>query len=201
MLNLVSALEHSVKEFPEKDAIIFGDNRFSYAQVDAMACQVANGLKTAGITKGDKVALSCPNLPFFPIIYYGILKTGAVVVPINVLLKGREIAYHLKDSEAKAYFCFQGTPDLPMAEEGWKGFNEMPGGELFYIITADPAAASPIDGAMTLGQMMGPQNTVFDTVQTEPEDTSVILYTSGTTGFPKGAELSIICTKIGSQDL
>ena len=71
---------------------------------------------TFGLSKGDKVALSCPNLPYFPIVYYGILKTGAVVVPLNVLLKGREIAYHLGDSEAKAYFCFEGTAELPMLD-------------------------------------------------------------------------------------
>ena len=78
--------------------------------------QVANGLKALGIGKGDKVVLSCPNLPYFPTVYYGALKAGAVVVPINVLLKGPEIAYHLKDAEAKAYFCFEGTPELPMGQ-------------------------------------------------------------------------------------
>ena len=109
-----------------------------------MANQVANGLIAAGISKGDKVALSCPNLPDFPMIYFGILKTGAAVVPLNVLLKGREIAYHLKDSEAKAYFCFQGTPELPMAREGWTGFNDVHGCENFWLITAAPAAPSPM---------------------------------------------------------
>jgi long-chain acyl-CoA synthetase len=190
MLNLASALEHSARELPEKKAVVFGDLQLTYGQVNAMANQVASGLKKAGISKGDKVALSCPNLPFFPVVYYGILKAGAVVVPVNVLLKGREIAYHLKDSEARAYFCFQGTPDLPMAEEGVKGFNETASCELFYVITADPAGPSPIDGTTTLGQMMGGQPGDFDSVQTEPSDTAVILYTSGTTGFPKGAELS-----------
>ena len=67
-----------------------------------------------GIQPGDKVALSCPNLPYFTIIYFGILKAGATVVPLNVLLKGREVAYHLADSDAKAYFCFEGTPELPI---------------------------------------------------------------------------------------
>ena len=127
MLNLAAVLEHSAQEGPSKTAIVFGDKRFSYAQVNAVANQVANGLASAGIAKGDKVALSCPNLPYFPMIYYGILKAGAVVVPLNVLLKGREIAYHLKDSDAKAYFCFQGTPGLPMAHKGWKGFQDAEG--------------------------------------------------------------------------
>jgi len=190
MLNLAAVLEHSATELPNKTAIVFGDKRFSYAQINAVANQVANGLAAAGITKGDKVALSCLNLPYFPMIYYGILKAGAAVVPLNVLLKGREIAYHLKDSEAKAYFCFQGTPELPMAQEGWAGFNEVPECEHFWVITADPAAPSPISDTNTFGAMISKQAPAFETVQTQFEDTAVILYTSGTTGFPKGAELS-----------
>ena len=190
MLNLAAVLEHSAKELPEKTALVFGDKRFTYQQVNAAANQIANGLTAAGITKGDKVALSCPNLPYFPMIYYGILKAGAVVVPLNVLLKGREIAYHLKDSQAKAYFCFQGTPELPMAQEGWAGFKNVDGCQHFWVVTADPATPSPIEGAMTLGQLIGKQSPAFETIPTQFEDTAVILYTSGTTGFPKGAELS-----------
>ncbi len=190
MLNLVSVFEHSAKESPEKTAIIFGDKHFTFGQVTAMVNKVANALKAKGIKKGDKVALSCLNLPYFPMIYYGILKTGAVVVPLNVLLKGREIAYHLKDSDAKAYFCFQGTPELPMAQEGFKGFNDVNTCEHFYVITADPAAPSPIEGTMSFGQLIAEQSNESDTEPTEPGDTAVILYTSGTTGFPKGAELS-----------
>ena len=83
---------------------------------NAWANQIANALAASGIRRGDHVALLCPNLPYFPAVYFGILKTGATVVPLNVLLKPREIAYHLRDSDAKAIFCFQGTPELPMAE-------------------------------------------------------------------------------------
>ena len=104
MLNLAVLLEDSALNVPERIAVICGDVKLTYAQVEAKANQVANALREIGIEKGDKVALSCPNLPFFPIVYYGILKTGAVVVPLNVLLKGREIAYHLTDSDAKVYF-------------------------------------------------------------------------------------------------
>ena len=114
MLNLSVVLEDSARKHPTRDAVVLGDTRLTYAQVDGTANQVANLLVSRGIQPGDKVALSCPNLPFFPIVYYGILKAGAVVVPLNVLFKAREVAYHLSDSDAKAYFCFEGTADLGM---------------------------------------------------------------------------------------
>src|SRR6188508_2979614 len=122
MLNLSVFLEDSARNYPERAAVVLGDQRLTYAQVDAGANQVANLLVSRGIEPGDKVALSCPNLPWFATIYYGILKAGATVVPLNVLLKGREVAYHLDDSQAKAYFCFQGTPELAMGVEGHAGF-------------------------------------------------------------------------------
>src|SRR6478735_2204276 len=100
-------------------------NLSSLLERSAAANQVANLLVSRGIQPGDKVALTCPNLPYFTIVYYGILKAGATVVPLNVLLKGREVAYHLDDSDAKAYFCFQGTPELPMAQDGYAGFEHL----------------------------------------------------------------------------
>ncbi len=190
MLNLSVILEDSARKYPNKDAFVFMDTHLTYAQINGAANQVANGLKQRGIKPGDKVALSCLNLPYFPIIYFGILKAGAAVVPLSVLLKRDEIAYHLKDSEAVAYFCFLGTPELPMAQEGKAGFEATDSCEQFFIITAKPTDASPFDGVPTLGQLMASQAPTFPTVPTSAEDTAVIIYTSGTTGRPKGAELS-----------
>src|SRR6201988_802517 len=113
-LNLASVLEHSARLTPERVAISGAGREITYAELDAQANRVAAGLHALGIRAGEHVALSCPNVPWFPIVYFGILKAGAVVVPLNVLLKPREIAYHLKDSHAKAFLAFEGTPELPM---------------------------------------------------------------------------------------
>ena len=86
--------------------------------------------------------MSCPNLPYFTIIYFGILKAGATVVPLNVLLKGREVAYHLADSDAKAYFAFEGTPDLPIGDAAWEGFQATESCTEFFLIKLDSSSPS-----------------------------------------------------------
>ncbi len=190
MLNLSVLLEDSARRYPTKDAFVFMDTHLNYAQINGAANQIANGLKAMGIQPGDKVALSCLNLPYFPMIYFGILKAGAVVVPLSVLLKRDEVEYHLNDSDAKAYFCFLGAQGLPMLEEGYAGFQKADKCKDFFVITAKPTDASPLEGVKTMGMLMGGQSPVADTVATSPDDTAVIIYTSGTTGRPKGAELT-----------
>jgi long-chain acyl-CoA synthetase len=190
MLNLATLLENSAREFPDKVAFVFREFRLTYMMVNALANQVANGLAAAGLGRGDKVALLCPNIPYFPICYYGILKAGCAVVPLNVLLREREIAYHLQDSDAKAFIAFEGTPELPLGEACRSAVAQSPQCEHFWMLTANPAGESPFEDVPTLAQMMNHHPPIFETVQTSTEDTAVILYTSGTTGHPKGAELT-----------
>ncbi|TMM56748.1 long-chain fatty acid--CoA ligase [Maribacter algarum] len=190
MLNLSVLLENSAQKYADKTAFTFMDSSLSFAQINGAANQVANALVSLGIRPGDKIALSCFNLPYFPIIYNGILKAGATVVPLSVLLKADEIHYHLENSDAKAYFSFTGTEDLPMGQMGHEGFQKTEACEHFFMIMPKSDMPSTIEGVETLGTMMRGQSPIFDTVETKSSDTAVIIYTSGTTGRPKGAELT-----------
>lgn len=204
MLNLATLLENSAFKYATKTAFTFMDTSLSFAQINGAANQVANGLVALGIAPGDKVAISCFNLPYFPIIYNGILKAGAVVVPLSVLLKADEIHYHLENSDAKAYFCFTGTEDLPMGEMGHKGFLETSACEHFIMIMPKGDMPSAIEGVPTLGSLMQQQSAIFETAETIASDTAVIIYTSGTTGKPKGAELThanLLINAVVSADL
>ncbi len=189
-LNLASIIEHHARITPDREAIIWNEMRFTYGQLNGLANRVANALVEMGIGRGDKVALSCPNLPFFPIVYYGILKSGATVVPLNILFKPREVAYHLKDSDAKAIFVFEGTAELPLAQMVKAGFDEVETCEKLIVMTSDPFAPCPFENCKTLTQITADKPETFETVKTSADDTCAILYTSGTTGQPKGAELT-----------
>ena len=199
MLSLASLLEDSARNYPDRVALIQGDRQLTYREVDGLARRVASVLAQWGIGAGDRVALACPNLAEFPIIYYGILKSGAVVVPMNVLLKAEEIEYYLRDANARAFFCFAGTPELHLGEEGRAAFEAVSTCEHFVLI----GGADGVEGA-SYAELVAAADPSFDSALTAETDTSVILYTSGTTGQPKGAELShsnLILNAIGCNRL
>ncbi len=175
-LNLAAVLEHSARLVPDRIALTCGATQVTYAELDLQSSQVAAGLHALGIRAGDHVALSCPNLPWFPIAYFGILKAGAAVVPLNVLLKPREIAYHLHDSHAKAILAFEGSAELPIGAMCRQAAAEA--GTPHVVVFPADAASVMRDAA------------AFQAPRRHPDDTAVILYTSGTTGHPKGAELT-----------
>lgn len=97
--------------------MIQDDNPLSYRALNEMANRVANLLAARGVRPGERVALACSNRPEFPAIYYGILKSGAVVVPLNILLKSAEFDYYPADSAAVALFCFEGSSGLPLGRK------------------------------------------------------------------------------------
>jgi long-chain acyl-CoA synthetase len=192
MFNLSAILEDSAHEVPRRHALVWGGARLSYAMLNSAANAVANMLRSRGIGPGDKVALCCPNLPQFPVIYFAILKAGAVAVPLNTLLDSWEFAYHLDDSDAKIFFCFEGTADLPIGERGFTGFQRAASCEHFIVIPANWASkASLVAGAEVLRQVVVGHSAVFGTVATDPGDTAVILYGSSTPDrLACGAEVS-----------
>jgi long-chain acyl-CoA synthetase len=171
-MNLVSIVTESVARDRDKTAIKLDDVELSYALLDAGAARVAGLLRARGVEPGDTVAMMVPNVPYFPVCYYGILRAGAVVVPLNVLNKRREVAFYLKDSGAKLLFAWHGfleESEAGAAESGSACQPLVPGEFEQLLAGAEPAE---------------------EVVDRSESDTAVILYTSGTTGTPKGAELT-----------
>jgi long-chain acyl-CoA synthetase len=195
-LNLAVMLRESARAAPEKVAIIFDDFKLTYDHLDALSNQVAAGLLGAGVEPGDRVALMLPNVPQFVIAYYGILKAGAIVVPMNVLLKAPEIAYSLADSGAR---CLVAWDDF--AAEALGGAAQAGGVDTYVVLR--PGGELP-EGALAFTELLrgSPR---FETAATGPDDTAVILYTSGTTGQPKGAELThlnlFMCCEVAATRL
>ena len=101
-LNLAVFLEESARERPEKPALVMDGYTITYAGLHAAAKRFANALAALGVEPGDKVAMMVPNVPQFAVAYYGILRAGGVIVPLNVLLQGPEVTYHLDDSDSVA---------------------------------------------------------------------------------------------------
>lgn len=195
-LNLAVLLTESAKKFPAEPAVILDAFKLNYAQLNALSSQFANALVRAGIKQQDKVVLMLPNIPQFPIAYYGALKMGAVVVPINVLLKNEEIEYLLKDSEATAMITFEG-----FAGEAVSAFQRVASCKHLVVVQM-PGSTNPLpqgENIYSATDFLKDAAPKFDMVPTNPDDTAVILYTSGTTGKPKGAELTHFTTFYTAQ--
>ncbi len=182
-LNLALVVEASAKAYPERTAIIHDDVQYTYSQLDALASKFANVLQGLGVEQGDKVALMMPNIPVFTIAYFGILKLGATVVPLNILFKASEVAYHLEDSESVALVVHDG-----FLKEAARGF-EIVRETCHHLVVLATDGSAP-GGTLDFMALLKEASPTFDTAQTMPDDTAVILYTSGTTGRPKGAELT-----------
>ncbi len=192
-LNLAVMLREAALAKPDKPAVILDQFKLDYKTLEALSNQVAGSLRAAGVKRGERVGLMLPNVPQFMVAYYGILKAGAVVVPMNVLLKAPEVAFYVGDSEAKILITWD-----DFAAEALKGAAQAGGVSTFVVMK--PGDENVPEGARNFAELMQ-GSPVFDMEATDPDDTAVILYTSGTTGKPKGAELThfnlYMCCNIG----
>jgi long-chain acyl-CoA synthetase len=170
-MNLASRLTERAATQGDRPAVRLADAVTTYAQMEDAAAAFAGLLRDKGVGPGDRVALMMPNVPPFPVVYYAILRLGAVVVPLNPLLKGREVEYHLADSGARVLVVWEAFADEATAGAAASGAEVVTAGaESFRGLLTSPPVAEVVDR--------------------DGDDTAVILYTSGTTGRPKGAELT-----------
>jgi long-chain acyl-CoA synthetase len=170
--NLVSVLDRVAAERGGHPAVRMDDLVLDYSELREAAGLVTSLLSSAGVAPGDRVGVMLPNVPAFPVAFYGALAAGAVVVPMNPLLKSREVAYYLGDSGAKVLFAWYSS-----AGEAAKGAADT-GARVFTV--DDPDMRSLLAGLFP----------VHTRVERADDDDAVVLYTSGTTGQPKGAQLT-----------
>jgi long-chain acyl-CoA synthetase len=166
--SLATILTETAAKRGDVTAFKLDDVELTYAALDGASAHMAGLLKSRGIEPGDRVGLMLPNVPYFPAIYYGILRAGAVVVPMNVLLKGREVRFYVEDPGTKLLFAWHDFAEA--AEQGG----------------VDTILVKPGE----FEQLVGSAEPVTEVAERDASDTAVILYTSGTTGKPKGAELT-----------
>jgi long-chain acyl-CoA synthetase len=166
MTNLATTLVNTTGSHPDRTAVRLDDRALRYRDLDDLSARDAAWLLRRGITAGDRVGLMAPNIPEFLTLYYGILRIGAVVVPMNPQFKSREVDYYLSDSAASLALAWHGVADQAAKGAASAGTD--------LVIIDPPDFASTLAGE-------GPEPAVADRA---PSDTAVILYTSGTTGQP-----------------
>ena len=182
--NLATILRESAIAAPESPVAKFMGTTMSYAELDAQSGQFAAGLTEAGLVPGEVVAVHLPNVPQFLVAYFGVLKAGMTLLPLNPLLKAPEISYHLEDAKAKLLVTFE----LFIADaEKAAGERKVPLYVLGFGQTPLPEGAQAFDALLGEQVDTDPAGGIHPT---NADDTAVLIYTSGTTGRPKGAELT-----------
>ena len=171
MATLARLLTDTAARHADRPAVRLDDLTLTYRELDDAVARCAGVLRAAGVGPGDRVGVMLPNVPQFPVVYYAVLRLGGVVVPMNVLLKERETAFYLTDPGARVVVAWQDVAAAAQAGADQAGAQ--------CLVVDDGFAGS-----------LAQAEPVTDDVDRDGTDTAVILYTSGTTGTPKGAELT-----------
>src|SRR5690349_24127651 len=170
--SLAQHLTETAKVHADRPALKLDDSVVNYAVLNEGATRIAGLLKEKGVEPGDRVGIMLPNVPYFAVVYYGILRAGGVVVPMNPLLKGHEVKFYVEDPGTKLLFAWGDFEEAAAkgAEDG--------GAELILVKPGE------------FEELVAGHEPDSDVAERDDDDTAVLLYTSGTTGTPKGAELT-----------
>ena len=167
-MNLARILDDSARAHPNRPAVRLDDLTLTYRQLSDLSARAADWLSEHGVAAGDRVGIMLPNIAQFPVLDFGVLRAGGTVVPMNPLLKAREIEHYLGDSGAKLVFATSPEATVGAAAVG--------------------AQAVAVDADTLTAIAARPSSS--EIAARADDDSAVILYTSGTTGTPKGAELT-----------
>ena len=176
-MNLVQNIETAAKLFPDKTAILFEGKQITYSELNTSANRLANAMKANGVKKGDRIGLYLPNIPEFAYCYYATLKIGAIAVSVNPMLKAYELKYILNDSGAVLLFTVSELLENLETEEYEA---------LRHVVVCE----GDEQGHQAMSEWVQKAVSDFQTADLHPDEPASILYTSGTTGFPKGATLT-----------
>ncbi|MCZ6671702.1 MAG: long-chain fatty acid--CoA ligase [Verrucomicrobia bacterium] len=182
-LNLGGLLANSTRQYGSETALIYDSERYTYDELDGYVRKFAAELIDAGVQPGDNAAIMIPNCPPFSIAYFGILYAGGTVVTMNTLQSADEVVYQLTDSQAKVFILH-----ADCKEAGLEAYGRCDSCSVLYFVTDSDADQVPAN-AKHFAEVLE-RSDHADLCQTMPDDTAVVLYTSGTTGHPKGAELT-----------
>lgn len=180
-MNLAQIIERNVRRIPNWPAILSETTKYTWKEFNCQINKMGNTLRKQGVCKGDRVAVCLPNSAEYLVTYFAIVKLGAIAVPFNVMFKSGEITYIANNSEAKVFVALAGETMNSIMEMR----DKIPSIETIILV-----GEHELDNVLSFPQILEGESEQFELVDCAPDDVVTILYTSGTTGQPKGAMLT-----------